>query len=72
MKQSFTEMSWLCSDSSCWSTGATLRRAKMSPGISSTGSRFTVAPAAPVTMFVAPGPMEDTHAKVCMRFFVFA
>jgi hypothetical protein len=58
-------MSWLCSDSSCCSTGATLRRAKMSPGSSSTGMRLMVAVAAPVIMLVAPGPMEDVQANVC-------
>src|ERR1035438_4369241 len=49
-------MSWVCSLSICCKTGATLRRAKMSPGSSSTGMRFTVAVAAPVIMFVAPAP----------------
>ena len=72
MKQSLTEMSWVCSDSSCCSTGATLRRAKMSPGSSSTGMRLMVAMAAPVTMFVAPGPIEDVQAKVDRRFFILA
>jgi hypothetical protein len=38
--------------------------AKTSPGSSSTGSRLMVAVAAPVTMFVAPGPMELVQAKV--------
>ena len=33
--------------------------AKTSPGTNSTGSRFTWASAAAVTMFVAPGPMEE-------------
>ncbi len=49
-----------------------MRRAKMSPGINSTGSRLMVAPAAPVTMFVAPGPIDEMHAKVCRRFLVLA
>ena len=35
----------------------------MSPGSSSTGSRFTVASAAPVTRFIAPGPMEAVTAR---------
>ena len=35
----------------------------MSPGSSSTGSRLIVASAAPVTMFVAPGPIEVVHAQ---------
>jgi hypothetical protein len=33
---------------------------------------LTVAIAAPVTMFVAPGPIEDVQAKVCSRFFILA
>jgi TPP-dependent trihydroxycyclohexane-1,2-dione (THcHDO) dehydratase len=41
----------------------------MSPGSSSTGSRFTVASAAPVTMFVVPGPIDVVHANVLSRFF---
>ena len=65
-------MSWLCSDSSCCSTGATLRRAKMSPGSSSTGMRLMVAVAAPVIMLVAPGPIEEVQAKVGRRLLVLA
>jgi hypothetical protein len=68
LKQSLTEKSWLCADSSCCSTGATLRRAKISPGKIKTGSRLIVAVAAPVIMLVAPGPMEERQAKVCKRF----
>ena len=72
LKQSFTEMSWELADSSCCRTGATLRRAKISPGNKSTGSRLIVARAAPVTMFVAPGPMEVVHASVLKRLLVLA
>ena len=72
LKASFTDTSWLCSDSSCWSTGATFRRAKISPGSSRTGMRLMVAVAAPVIMFVAPGPIEDVQTNVCLRFFAFA
>ena len=43
------------------------RVAKMSPGSSSTGSRLIVASAAPVTMLVAPGPIEVVHANVDSR-----
>ena len=39
----------------------------MSPGSSSTGRRLTVAVAAPVTMLVAPGPIEEVQAKVASR-----
>ena len=65
-------MSWLCSDSNCCKTGATLRRAKMSPGSRSTGSRLIVAVAAPVTMFVAPGPIEVVQASVLNRLLCLA
>src|SRR3990170_3596433 len=57
-------MSWDKGDSSCWRTGATFRRAKMSPGSRSTGRRLMVAPAAAVTMFVGPGPMELVAGQV--------
>ena len=46
------------------------RVANTSPGSSSTGSRLIVASAAPVTMFVAPGPIELVHASVDSRFFM--
>ena len=66
-KQSFTETSADRGSSSSWSTGLAGRVAKTSPGSSSTGSRLTVARAAPVTMFVAPGPMEEVQANACRR-----
>ena len=40
---------------------APTRVAKMSPGSSSTGSRLMVASAAPVSMLVAPGPIDAVH-----------
>jgi len=43
------------------------RVAKTSPGSSSTGIRFTVASAAPVTMLVEPGPTEAVHANAASR-----
>ena len=49
-----------------------MRLAKISPGRSSTGSRFTVAVAAPVIMLVAPGPIEEVQAKVPNRFLALA
>ena len=71
LKQSLTDVSWEPGDSSCCNTGAGRRVAKMSPGRRSTGSRLIVAPAAPVTMFVAPGPIDVVQANVrrrsCMR-----
>ena len=45
-----------------------MRVANVSPGRSSTGSRLIVASAAPVTMFVAPGPTDVVHANVPRRF----
>ena len=34
--------------------------------------RLTVAVAAPVTMFVAPGPIDDVQANAWSRFLCFA
>ena len=48
------------------------RVAKTSPGSRSTGSRFTVASAAPVTRFVAPGPIEVVQAIAASRLRIFA
>ena len=67
-----TEMSCDEGDSSCCKTGATLRVAKMSPGKSKTGMRLIVARAAPVSMLVAPGPMELVQTIVRRRKLAFA
>jgi hypothetical protein len=72
LKQSFTDTSRDEADSSCWSTGSGSRVAKISPGSSKTGSRLIVAAAAPVTMLVAPGPIELVHASVRSRLLTFA
>jgi hypothetical protein len=72
LKQSFTDTSRDCGDSSCWSTGSGRRVAKISPGKSSTGSRLIVAAAAPVIMLVAPGPIDDVQASVRIRLLAFA
>ncbi len=53
--------------STCWSTGSGCRQAKVSPGRSSTGMRFTVAVPAAVTMLSAPGPIELVTAQICRR-----
>jgi hypothetical protein len=66
-KASLTETSMLVGSSSSCRTGFATRVAKTSPGSSSTGIRLTVASAAPVTMLVAPGPIEVVHAYVCRR-----
>ncbi|MGX1479321.1 UNVERIFIED_CONTAM: hypothetical protein RKD50_008129 [Streptomyces canus] len=58
--------------SSCCSTGSAARVANMSDGSSSTGSRLVVASAAPVIMFVEPGPVEAVHAKVARRSRILA
>ena len=44
----------------------------MSLASSSTGIRLVVASAAPVSMFVDPGPIEAVHARVCSRLRVRA
>jgi hypothetical protein len=67
-----TETSASIGCSSCWSTTPDRRLANVSAGRSRTGSRFTVAVAAPVSMFVAPGPIEAVHASVCSRRAAFA
>jgi hypothetical protein len=71
-KQSLTDTSCDPGDSSCCSTGAGPRAAKMSPGSSRTGSRLMVASAAPVSMLVAPGPIELVQASVRRRFAILA
>jgi hypothetical protein len=43
--------------------------ANVSDASSSTGSRLIVARAAPVTMFVEPGPTDAVHAQVSSRSF---
>ena len=66
-RQSLTDTFASCATSSCCSTGCGPRVANVSPGSSSTGSRLTVASAAPVTMLVAPGPTDDVHAHAPSR-----
>ena len=44
-----------------------MRVANVSPGSSSTGTWLIVASAAPVTMFVAPGPTDVVHANAPSR-----
>src|SRR5687767_12741219 len=72
LRQSFTEISCVCVDSSCCKTGSTLRVAKISPANKSTGIRLMVAAAAPVIILVAPGPIEEVQTNVESRFFIFA
>lgn len=43
-----------------------------SPGSNNTGTRFIVAAAAPVIMFVAPGPMELVQTIVRRRLLILA
>ena len=62
LKVSLTETSSEPGSSSSCSTGLAARVEKMSPGSSSTGRRLMVASAAPVTMLVAPGPIELAQA----------
>ena len=66
-RQSFTDTSSDVGSSSSWSTGFARRLAKTSPGSSSTGMRFVVATAAPVTKLVAPGPTDVVQAKALSR-----
>ena len=72
LKQSLTDISWVRLDSNCCSTGATCLVANISPGIKRTGILLMVAAAAPVSILVAPGPIEDVQTKVCNLFFTLA
>ncbi len=53
-------------------TGPWRRVAKVSDASSSTGTRFTVALAAPVSRLVEPGPIEAVHASVERRLLARA
>ena len=66
-KQSLTETSAALGSSSSCRSGDAARVANVSAGSSRTGSRLIVASAAPVTMFVAPGPTLVLHASACRR-----
>ena len=68
-KASLTVTSPAYGSSSSWSTGALTRVAKVPDGSSSTGIRLIVASAAPVSMFVEPGPTDAVHAHVWSRSF---
>ena len=68
-KASLTVTSAAYGASSSWSTGELARVAKVPDGRSSTGSRLIVARAAPVSMFVEPGPTEAVQTHVCSRSF---
>ena len=67
LKASFTEIDRSYGCSSCCSTGSDTRVAKVSAGNNKTGKRFVVATAAPVNIFVAPGPTDDAQANVERR-----
>src|SRR5580765_101502 len=64
LKASLTvsEGSWKCS--TCCSTGSGIRLRNVSPEISNSGSRLEWATAAAVTMFVAPGPIDDVATMI--------
>ena len=52
--------------------GSGWRDAKVSAGNTRSGILFTVAVAHAVTMFAAPGPMEEAHAMIFLRLLCFA
>ena len=62
----------LVSTSNCCKTGSGLLVANVSPGKSRSGILLTVAVAAAVTMFAAPGPILDTQGIIFLRLFCFA
>ncbi len=68
LKQSLTEMSSVCGDSSCWRTGATLRRANVSQGHRNAVHGTSSSPSYHV---VAPGPIEEVHANARRRLLIF-
>ena len=72
LNASLTERVASCGCSSCCKTGSGARFANVSDGKSKTGKRFVVATAAPVSMFVAPGPTDAVHANVERRRFIRA
>ena len=49
-----------------------MRLWNVSPESSSSGSRFAIATPAAVTMFVAPGPIEDVATMIWRRRIAFA
>ena len=69
---SLTETSYPLGSSSSCRTGLPTRVAKMSLASSSTGIRLVVASAAPVSMFVEPGPIDAVQANVCSRLRIRA
>ena len=69
---SFTDTSRAAGCSSSCRTGVATLVANTSPGSSRTGSRLMVARAAPVTMFVAPGPTDEVHAQADSRLRIRA
>ena len=66
-KASLTDVVGSPKCSTCWSTGSGALPVKVSPGSSSTGSRFACASPAAVTMFNAPGPTEEVATMTCRR-----
>ena len=66
-KASLTVMPVSWGSSTACRTGSETRVAKVSLGRISAGSRFEVANAAPVIMFVEPGPTDAVLAKVPSR-----
>ena len=71
-KQSFAVTVASPKHSTCCNTGSGRRSANTSPGRNNTGSRFTCATAAAVTMLVAPGPTELVQAIIRRRAWVLA
>ncbi len=72
LNASLTVISLSCGCSRSCKTGALTRVAKVSDGKSRTGNRLMVANAAPVSMFVEPGPMLAVTAHAWSRSFCLA
>ncbi len=69
---SFTVAAGLSKRSICWSTGSGIRLWNVSPESSRIGSRFACATPAAVTMFSAPGPIEEVAIMIRRRRIAFA
>ena len=67
-RRGFMEIS---SCSNCCSTGSGCLEAKESAGNTSSGRLFTVAVAHAVIILAAPGPIDEVHARIDVRFFCF-
>ena len=72
LKASLVVVARLPGCSICCRTGSGWREAKLSDGNTSSGRLFTVAVPQAVTMFAAPGPMDDAQGMIFLRSLCLA